>query len=382
MSVKNRWLAIQKEVNKSGCIPKEINTPLAINSTWNVFVSDRSNGKTTSWLIYAIKAYMKFGIITHYVRSVSAMIRESALMTMFNTIVNLNYVEILTDGKWTSIDYSRNKHQFFLCNRDENGKVEELDSQGFLMCMSVDNADSYKSGYQCDTGDLIIFDEFINSYYRRGEFVRFCDLLSTIIRRRQDCKIVMLANTIQRTSEYFDELEAREWIDRAEGGDKIDYEIPCETGGSTTVHMEILSPKLNDTRKKFNAKYFAFHNPLLYSITGSGWAVRNYLHPSEKFKTLHRNVFLEYKNKYYALDIVQLECGRFTIFMRPHTAEPKQDAYIYSDNYNPFDSRYHSLTHDKNRFDTWVLNRFFSNDILYANNTCGSILHDYMSNYR
>lgn len=380
--VKNRWLAIQKAVNKSGCIPKEINTPISLNATWNCYVSDRSNGKTTSWLIYAIVAYYKFGIITHYVRSSKTMITQSAVMTIFSVIIDNKYVSTLTNNEWNSVMYVRNDHKFYLCNRDDDGEISEQDNTGFLMCMSIDKADEYKSGYQCDKGDLILFDEFINSYYRRGEFVRFCDLISTIIRKRTDCKIVMLANTILRTSEYFDELECREFIDHAEGGDKIEYEIPCESGGSTSVHMEVLSPKLNDTRKKFNAKYFSFHNPLLYSITGSGWAVKNYRHPTESFKVLHRNIFLEYKNKFYSLNVVQLECGRYTLFVAPHTHEPKEDAYIYSDNYNPFDKRYHSLMHDKNRFDTWVLNRFYTDDIIYANNTCGSIMHDYINNYR
>lgn len=378
----NRWRKIEKEVVKAGVIPAEINTPLGLNSTWNCYISDRSNGKTTSWLIYAIKAYVMYGIVTHYIRSTRNMITQSAVMTIFNVIISNNYVSKLTDNKWNSIVYMRNEHKFYLCNRNVSGGIDEMDLEGFLMCMSIDKADEYKSGYQCDNGDLILFDEFINTFYKRGEFVKFCDLLSTIIRKRTDCKIVMLANTILRTSEYFDELECREFIDHAEGGDYIDYEIPCETGGSTSVHVEILSPKLNDTRKIFNSKYFAFKNPLLYSITGSGWAVRNYLHPTEGFKTIHKNIFLEYKNKWYSLRVIQLECGRFTIFMAPHTREPKEDAYIYSDNYNPFDARYHSLTHDKNNFDTWVFNRYYCGDIIYANNTCGSILEDFMHNIR
>ena len=97
---------------------------------------------------------------------------------------------------------------------------------------------------------ILIIDTESSSF----EFVKFCDLISTIIRKRPDCKIVMLANTILRTSEYFDELECREFIDKAEGGDFIDYEIPCETGGTTSVHVEILSPRLNEERKLFNAK--------------------------------------------------------------------------------------------------------------------------------
>lgn len=377
----NRWRQIEKEVVKAGVIPAEINTPLGLNATWNCYVSDRSNGKTTSWLIYAIKAYLKYGIVTHYIRSHRSMITQSAIMTIFNVIISNNYVSILTDNKWNSIVYMRNEHKFYLCNRYD-GQVNDIDATGFLMCMSIDKADEYKSGYQCDAGDLIIFDEFINTYYKRGEFVKFCDLISTIIRKRPDCKIVMLANTILRTSEYFDELECREFIDHAEGGDKIDYEIPCISGGSTSVHVEILAIKLDNNRKIFNAKYFSFHNPLLNSITGAGWAIHNYTHPSERFKTLYRNIFLEYKNKWYSLNVIQLECGRYTIFVAPHTKEPKDDAYIYSDNYNVFDKRYHSLKHDKNNFDVWLLNRFYSDDIIYANNTCGSIFSDFILNLR
>lgn len=377
----NRWRQIEKEVVKAGVIPTEINTPLGLNATWNCYVSDRSNGKTTSWLIYAIKAYLKYGIVTHYIRSHRSMITQSAIMTIFNVIISNNYVSILTDNKWNSIVYMRNEHKFYLCNRND-GQVNDIDATGFLMCMSIDKADEYKSGYQCDTGDLIIFDEFINTYYKRGEFVKFCDLISTIIRKRSDCKIVMLANTILRTSEYFDELECREFIDHAEGGDKIDYEIPCISGGSTSVHVEILAIKLDNNRKIFNAKYFSFHNPLLNSITGAGWAIHNYTHPSERFKTLYHNIFLEYKNKWYSLNVIQLECGRYTIFVAPHTKEPKDDAYIYSDNYNVFDKRYHALKHDKNNFDIWLLNRFYSDDIIYANNTCGSIFSDFILNLR
>lgn len=377
----NRWRQIEKEVVKAGVIPAEINTPLGLNATWNCYVSDRSNGKTTSWLIYAIKAYLKYGIVTHYIRSHRSMITQSAIMSIFNVIISNNYISILTDNKWNSIVYMRNEHKFYLCNRND-GQVNDIDATGFLMCMSIDKADEYKSGYQCDTGDLIIFDEFINSYYKRGEFVKFCDLVSTIIRRRHDCKIVMLANTILRTSEYFDELECREFIDHAEGGDNIDYEIPCVSGGSTSVHVEILAIKLDNNRKIFNAKYFSFHNPLLNSITGAGWAIHNYTHPSERFKTLYHNIFLEYKNKWYSLNVIQLECERYTIFVAPHTKEPKDDAYIYSDNYNVFDKRYHSLKHDKNSFDIWLLNRFYSDDIIYANNTCGSIFSDFILNLR
>ena len=69
-------------------------------------------------------------------------------------------------------------------------------------------------------------------------------------------------------------------------------------------------------------------------------------------------------------------------YLCDHTLTNQKRTPIYSDSYNPFDNRHHSLTHDRNAFDTWFFNRYYSNDIIYANNTCGSILHDFMSNLR
>ena len=103
----NRWRKIEKEVVKAGVIPADINTPLGLNATWNVYVSDRSNGKTTSWLIYAIKAYDMYGIVTHYIRSSRTMITQSAVMTIFNVILSNNYITKLTHDKWNSICYMR-----------------------------------------------------------------------------------------------------------------------------------------------------------------------------------------------------------------------------------------------------------------------------------
>ena len=104
-----------------------------------------------------------------------------------------------------------------------------------MMMLSIDKHLDYKSVYNCPTGDIIIFDEFIGNYYYRNEFVNFNDLLKTIIRERQSPIIVMLANVIEKNSQYFNELEIYDNIQRLHQGEN---EIITSERG-TKIYVEI-----------------------------------------------------------------------------------------------------------------------------------------------
>lgn len=122
------------------------------------------------------------------------------------------------------------------------------------MCMlSIDNAENYKSSYNAPYGDLIIFDEFIGKYYYRNEFVRFNDLLKTIIRDRQSPIIVLLANTIDKNSQYFNELEIYNTVQNMKQGDS---EIITSERG-TNIYVEILESgvKKQKTRSIVNTLF-------------------------------------------------------------------------------------------------------------------------------
>ncbi|MFV3037454.1 phage DNA encapsidation protein, partial [Klebsiella pneumoniae] len=55
--------------------------------------------------------------------------------------------------------------------------------------------------------DLIIFDEFLtNRLYLNDEFILFMNTVSTIVRRREDVKIYMLGNTVNKYCPYFAEM--------------------------------------------------------------------------------------------------------------------------------------------------------------------------------
>lgn len=349
--------------------------PQPIEAVWNVFLSDRSNGKTTAWVIIALIANWKYRKLGHVVRSKSRMITESNVKDLTKVIIELGYVSIITDNNFNSLVYKKNHRAFYFANVDENGDILSISNNMCLKVVSIDQAEMLKSGYNAPTGDLVIFDEFINSYNNPNEFVDFCDLLSTIFRKRMDCYIIMLANTINRQSYFFDDLECREWINSAEQGDMLTYE-----SGGTFIHVEVLGVRLNEKRKKYNARYFGFKNAKLNSITGAGWALTNAQHLTfNPVRILIKNVFLYFQNSYYQLEIIETPNSTHAVFCHKSNAPKKEDAYIYTcdgDFKNPHVIyRYGNSPLDEYIWvKLWKLNRWY-----YATNTEASAVKAYVA---
>ena len=63
----------------------------------------------------------------------------------------------------------------------------------------------YKSNSYLDIRTVVL-DEFISRNYLPDEFIIFQNLLSTIIRDRDDVIILMLGNTINKYCPYFGEM--------------------------------------------------------------------------------------------------------------------------------------------------------------------------------
>ena len=367
---------INKHINKAiklKLFPDGVYTPSKINAVWNVYISDRSSGKTTAWLIVGLIAYVDEGVTTHYIRSREQMIRESNIRSIYSVICDKGYVEKITNGRFNDIVYQRNHRAFYLCRTDEDGNETARDMNCCCKVMSIDNSDSYKSSYQCDTADFVIFDEFINIYYKQGEFVTFCDLLSTLFRKRMSAYIVMLANTINRRSEYFDELGCRDFIETAEQGDNIDYSLD-----GTSVHVEVLGVKVDSKRKLFNSRYFNFRNKRLNSITGQGWSIDNVQHITRKAdEIICKNVFVYYQSNYVQLYVVKISDYGYAIHAVKSNAPAKDDYIIYSIDRDFSDSK-NIYGKGSDKFSSWLWGYMFKNrKWFYANNSVGSIIKAY-----
>lgn len=306
------WKKVRKAY-KALKIPNHFYNPCASpleKAAWFVNCSERSTGKTTGWLIVSLICYWMFGTVTQYVRSRADMIAPKNSGGLFDTIKACGYIEMITDGQYNSITYKSKK--WYLCRVDADGNLIAMDNSNcFFMC-SIDKAGDLKSSYVCPYGDLIIFDEFVDSklIYKPNEFVFFCDLVKTIFRDRTTGKIVLLANTIDKYSQYFHELEIFERISEMNLGDSCLH----TTDKGTNIYIELvgIAPVLKQTKKKFNKMFLGFKNEMLSGMTGeSTWSIRNYQHipaeteDDEKIEILFGKMYIEHNNKIVRLDIVQ-----------------------------------------------------------------------------
>lgn len=364
-----------KTAKKLKLFPDGVYTPQRVDAVWNAFISDRSSGKTTAWLIVGLIAYVEDGTITHYVRSKEQMIRESNINKIYSVIESCGYISKITNDKYNSIEYRRSVRGFYLVCKDSEGNTIASDTECCCKVLSIDNNDNYKSSYQCDKADYVIFDEFINAFYKSGEFVIFCDLLSTLFRKRLTGYIIMLANTINRRSEYFDELGCRDFIETAEQGDKITYEL-----NGTSVHVEIVGTKLDDKRKLFNSRYFNFSNLRLNSITGAGWSIDNVPHITKKADSiLVKNVFVHYQTNYVQLYVVRVDGYGLCVHAVKSNTPKKDDCIIYSIN-DDFSDKKYVYGKGSDRFSKWLWGYMYdSKKWFFATNSVGSIIKAYYS---
>ena len=180
---------------------------LGYGADYNLIFGERSNGKTYSVLEYAIESYCKtgkqLGIIRRY--------REDFIgkrgNELFTPLEVNDVVEKYSNGEWTHVYYYASR--WFLCRYETNeaGNTNRIvDEKPLAYAFALGSWEHDKgTGYPDIT--TILFDEFITrGAYLPDEFILFMNTLSTIIRHRNDVKIFMLANTVNKYCPYFKEM--------------------------------------------------------------------------------------------------------------------------------------------------------------------------------
>lgn len=370
------WKKIRKKYKKLGC-PSELYNPCKIpfeSCKYNVLLSERATGKTTNLLLVGMIMNWEYGTIIQYIRQRDMMIAPKITRELYEVIKNpaYGYIEKITDGQYNTIVYKSRRWYFAKCN--DMLEVEEVAPNHFCYMLSLDDDELLKSGYNCPTGDLILFDEFIGKYYRPNEFAIFCNIIKTIVRKRLSPVIVMLANTIDLYSPYYEDLEIADKIKTMRIGDDLVH----TTEKGTSIYVELIGLRgvqVNKDKAIFNSKFFGFKNPRLSSITGEDWALEAYPKPPEKSKTIQRGFYIKYSNKLCAIDVCYHDSiGYFCICHFAHRSY--DDSLIIIDGcvnaYNEiFDFK-------ETSFSEKILKMYKINRFYYANNMVGNFVTSFM----
>lgn len=338
-----------------------------------VVFGERSNGKTYSALDYAIERYKKTGEQFAYVRRWGEDIRKKNLGTLFSGHAENGRISSIFNGEWNQIYYGSSK--FYLERRNEKGETEKSDDNcGFAF--DLNSMEHYKST-SFPRVTTIIFDEFMSrNGYLPNEWILFANTLSTIIRHRDNVKIIMLGNTVNKYCPYFSEMGLNHIKDQKPG--TVDVYHYGDTG--LTVVTEYTGSSIKHGGKASDV-YFSFDNPELKMITGGAWEIAIYPHLEVKYrpKDVMAIFFIQFEEDLLQGEIVALDSGPF-IFMHRKTTPIKEESRDIVYTTSP-DVRWNfrmCLTKHTDKLSIFILKCLRENRIFYSTNEVGEVFRNYI----
>ena len=353
----------------------------AKNAQYAVIFGERSNGKT-----YAVCAEE---ILENFVKSdgveQGAIIRRfdddfigvTSARSMFNSLVfNGNGQNIIKEKTkiYDGVEYYGGA--YYMCVKDEKtGKLLRT-SVVLAYAFALTSEQSYKSGsYPHIT--TILFDEFMTrSFYLRDEFITFQGILSTIIRDRDNVKIYMCANTVNKYGcPYFAEMGLTH-VKQMKQGDIDVYEYG-ETGLRVAVEWADSPSKTG----KASDVYFAFNNPRLKMITNGVWEMAIYPHCPAKYKPKDVALvyFIHYDDELLQCEIVVSETDHFT-FVHRKTGEIKNDDDITFDlEPSSKPNRRTRISAPYDNIGKRIYSYYVADKVFYQDNEVGEIVRNYLN---
>ena len=340
------------------------------DATYNVIFGERSNGKTYALLKQGVINYLKTGGQMAYVRRWKEDITGRRASRLFSALCENGEISKLSDDKFSGVHYWAGK--FYLCNYDDNGKpiFSDLDIICFTFSLSDGEHDKSTSFPSITT---VVFDEFLtNKIYLNDEFVAFMNTISTIVRKRDNVKIYMLGNTVNKYCPYFAEM-GLEHIPKQKQGTIDLYRYG---DSKLTVAVEYCS-SVQDRNSPTVNKYFAFNNPKLQMITGGAWELSIYPHLPYKYKPkdIILTYFIEFNDNVYQCEVIELDDIYFTYIHSKTTPIKDPDEYlIYSMDYNPKLNYNRNIHKPMNKLQSRILWFFTHNRVFYQNNNIGDAI--------
>lgn len=374
MSITYDWHRIRREYRKLG-IPEGIfdptDAPIERNKYF-IICTERSSGKTTNVLLLGLVCYRLYKTPIQYIRQTDDMLAPKNMTNLMHVIISEGYVDKLTDGKYNTLVYKARRWYYA---RMEDEEIKEQSPEACAVCLSIQSNEVYKSSYNTN-GDFIVFDEFCSlKRHLPDEFVKFCDLCSTIIRSRTNPVIWLLGNTVDRYEYYFDELEIAEHIRYLQIGDSMEV----KTSKGTPIYINLYSSGQKKQKSIVNRLFFGFKNTKLNAITGDDWLIVPYQHidSSDEREVIDRTHFLRYEEEILQLEVcVSEKYGLHVIVHRSTNHDPEGGSIYTCDQIN--DIRYR-FRFGHSRIDKMIWTLYDRNMFFYATNSCASIMNKYIN---
>lgn len=343
------------------------------NAHYNVIFGKRSNGKTYSVLKKAVYNYAKNGEQTGYIRRYREDFKGKRGATMFDALIANDEIRKATGGKWETIKFYSDR--WYFAKKDEESDRLIADSTPFCYAFSLAQMEHDKStSYPMIT--TVIFDEFISRIgYLPNEFVLFMNVLSTIIRQRNNVKIYMLGNTVNKYCPYFQEMGLKHVEDMEMG--KIDI----YSYGDSSLRVAVERTMDHNIEGRKSDVYFAFDNPSLQMITGGAWELDLYPHLPREYESedIIFKYFITFNDNILQAEVVELEDCCFTYIHRKsgEIRHPEEDI-VFSVEYDPRPNHIRNIRKSSEDICKKIFRFFRDDQVFYQDNDVGEVVRNYL----
>lgn len=344
------------------------------NAHYNIIFGERSNGKTYAVLEYGLRNYCKTGEQTAIVRRFKEDFRGKRGQSMYNALVSNGLVSQLTNGVYDSVYYYASK--WYLSKYDEKLQKNINDTEPFAYGFSISDMEHDKSTSYPDI-TTILFDEFLTrNVYLPDEFILFMNTISTIVRQRNNVKIFMLGNTVNKYSPYFKEMGLKHVPEMKKGS------IELYTYGDTDLKVAVeYAESLNKKGNKPSNVYYAFDNPKLNMITGGAWEINIYPHLPCKYKPrdIVFTYFIYFDDILLQCEIIEVDNTVFTYIHRKTTPlkEDSEDV-VFTPEYNPKPNYIRNIRRNTTELERKIAQFFIKDKVFYQDNEVGEVVRNYL----
>lgn len=338
---------------------------------YNVIFGQRSNGKTYSVLEEILINYCKYHQSGAYIRRWSEDFKRQRANNLWNGIRRDELVSKYSNGEWDDIYYVG--YKAYLCRFDDkNNRI--LDDVPFCYYFSITEMEHDKSAdYNMIT--TVCFDECIcKAGYLPDEFVLFMNVLSTIIRDRDNVIIYMLGNTVNKYCIYFKEMGLTNILKMKRG----DIEVYQYGNSDLTVAVEYAE---NFDGNSKSAVYFAFDNPKLQMITGGEWELDFYPHLTIKYlpKDIIFTYFIIFNETTLQCEIIDKNDNVFTFIHLKTTPIKDEDEDLIFQAQHDYRRNYkRNILKPDNDLTKFIRDLYLKEKIFYQNNDIGNLVDNYL----
>lgn len=347
---------------------------LEYHAHYNLLIGERSNGKTFAVLCQAVKEFHENGSQLAYIRRWGEDIRAKRMAKLFDALVKHDKIHELTKGLWDKVIY--NNGDWYLAKRGE--KEDIVCEHPFATCFCITDMEHDKS-LPFPNIRNVLYDEFLTRrYYLPDEFILFQNVLSTIIRERDDVTIYMCGNTVNQYCPYFREMGLRNITSMKQG----DMEL-YRYGDSPLKVLVYFTDSVKGGKK--SDVYFAFDNPKLSMITGKGgnvWEMDIYPHLPVKYtpSMIMCNYYIVFDGHTLECDVVQDGNNYFTYIHRKTTPlkYPDRDL-IFSFQPSPSYNWRQNVNKPVDKIGKKIATMFSHKRVFYQDNEVGEIVRNYLT---